>query len=63
MCNGQACSLAVENLLDIQAPPWAQWTWVLFGEITWIFKPHLGMITHVLDIGAAAKSCYAEGTV
>uniref|UniRef100_A0A673HT54 NADH dehydrogenase [ubiquinone] iron-sulfur protein 2, mitochondrial n=1 Tax=Sinocyclocheilus rhinocerous TaxID=307959 RepID=A0A673HT54_9TELE len=52
MCNEQAYSLAVEKLLNIQAPPRAQWIRVLYGEMTRILNHIMGITTHALDIGA-----------
>lgn len=52
MCNEQAYSLAVEKLLNIQAPPRAQWIRVLFGELTRILNHIMAITTHALDIGA-----------
>merc|ERR1712035_35041 len=52
MCNEQAYSLAVEKLLNIQAPPRAQWIRVLYGEMTRILNHIMAITTHALDIGA-----------
>uniref|UniRef100_A0A8C8EHC3 NADH dehydrogenase [ubiquinone] iron-sulfur protein 2, mitochondrial n=1 Tax=Oncorhynchus tshawytscha TaxID=74940 RepID=A0A8C8EHC3_ONCTS len=52
MCNEQAYSLAMEKLLNIQAPPRAQWIRVLFGELTRIMNHIMAITTHALDIGA-----------
>merc|ERR1719466_387621 len=52
MCNEQAYSLAVEKLLNIQAPPRAQWIRVLYGELTRILNHIMAITTHALDIGA-----------
>uniref|UniRef100_A0A8C7NF59 NADH dehydrogenase [ubiquinone] iron-sulfur protein 2, mitochondrial n=1 Tax=Oncorhynchus mykiss TaxID=8022 RepID=A0A8C7NF59_ONCMY len=52
MCNEQAYSLAVEKLLNIQAPPRAQWIRVLFGELTRIMNHIMAITTRALDIGA-----------
>uniref|UniRef100_A0AAY5K205 NADH dehydrogenase [ubiquinone] iron-sulfur protein 2, mitochondrial n=1 Tax=Esox lucius TaxID=8010 RepID=A0AAY5K205_ESOLU len=52
MCNEQAYSLAVEKLLNIQAPLRAQWIRVLFGELTRILNHIMAITTHALDIGA-----------
>uniref|UniRef100_A0AAR2KUA4 NADH dehydrogenase [ubiquinone] iron-sulfur protein 2, mitochondrial n=1 Tax=Pygocentrus nattereri TaxID=42514 RepID=A0AAR2KUA4_PYGNA len=52
MCNEQAYSLAVEKLLNIQAPPRAQWIRVLYGEMTRILNHIMGITAHALDIGA-----------
>ncbi|KAM6909504.1 NADH dehydrogenase [ubiquinone] iron-sulfur protein 2, mitochondrial [Xenentodon cancila] len=52
MCNEEAYSLAVEKLLNIQAPPRAQWIRVLYGELTRILNHIMAVTTHALDIGA-----------
>ncbi|KAM3590009.1 uncharacterized protein V6R79_001848 [Siganus canaliculatus] len=52
MCNEQAYSLAVEKLLNIQAPPRAEWIRVLYGEMTRILNHIMAITTHALDIGA-----------
>ncbi|XP_015253350.1 PREDICTED: NADH dehydrogenase [ubiquinone] iron-sulfur protein 2, mitochondrial [Cyprinodon variegatus] len=52
MCNEEAYSLAVEKLLNIQAPPRAQWIRVLYGEMTRILNHIMAITTHALDIGA-----------
>uniref|UniRef100_A0AAQ6IGX6 NADH dehydrogenase [ubiquinone] iron-sulfur protein 2, mitochondrial n=1 Tax=Anabas testudineus TaxID=64144 RepID=A0AAQ6IGX6_ANATE len=52
MCNEEAYSLAVEKLLNIQAPPRAQWIRVLYGEMTRILNHIMAVTTHALDIGA-----------
>uniref|UniRef100_A0A8B9JJT5 NADH:ubiquinone oxidoreductase core subunit S2 n=1 Tax=Astyanax mexicanus TaxID=7994 RepID=A0A8B9JJT5_ASTMX len=52
MCNEQAYSLAVEKLLNIRAPPRAEWIRVLYGEMTRILNHIMGITTHALDIGA-----------
>uniref|UniRef100_A0A8C5HA88 NADH dehydrogenase [ubiquinone] iron-sulfur protein 2, mitochondrial n=1 Tax=Gouania willdenowi TaxID=441366 RepID=A0A8C5HA88_GOUWI len=52
MCNEEAYSLAVEKLLNIRAPPRAEWIRVLFGELTRILNHIMAVTTHALDIGA-----------
>uniref|UniRef100_A0A4W6D876 NADH dehydrogenase [ubiquinone] iron-sulfur protein 2, mitochondrial n=1 Tax=Lates calcarifer TaxID=8187 RepID=A0A4W6D876_LATCA len=52
MCNEEAYSLAVEKLLNIQAPLRAQWIRVLYGELTRILNHIMAITTHALDIGA-----------
>uniref|UniRef100_A0A671UIE4 NADH dehydrogenase [ubiquinone] iron-sulfur protein 2, mitochondrial n=1 Tax=Sparus aurata TaxID=8175 RepID=A0A671UIE4_SPAAU len=52
MCNEQAYSLAVEKLLNIKAPPRAEWIRVLYGEMTRILNHVMAITTHALDIGA-----------
>ncbi|KAF3836854.1 hypothetical protein F7725_004318 [Dissostichus mawsoni] len=48
MCNEEAYSLAVEKLLNIQAPP----VHILYGELTRILNHIMAITTHALDIGA-----------
>ncbi|KJE89607.1 NADH dehydrogenase iron-sulfur protein 2 [Capsaspora owczarzaki ATCC 30864] len=52
MANEQAYSLAVEKLLNIQAPPRAQYIRVLFGEITRLLNHIMAVTTHAMDVGA-----------
>lgn len=52
MGNEQVYSLAVEKMLNIQAPSPAQWIRVLFGEITRILNHIMTAITHALDMVA-----------
>lgn len=52
MCQEQAYSLAVENLLKIEAPLRAQYIRVLFGEITRILNHLLAVTCHAMDVGA-----------
>merc|ERR1719489_712111 len=51
MCNEQAYSLAVEKLLNIDAPLRAKYIRVLFGELTRILNHIMGIGTHILDVG------------
>eukprot|EP00128_Syssomonas_multiformis_P017701 Colp12_sorted_trinity150504_noHs@3386 len=52
MCNEQAYSLAVEKLLNIKAPPRAQYIRTLFGEITRLINHIMSVTTHAMDVGA-----------
>lgn len=53
MMNQEHCySLAVEKLLDVEAPPRAQYIRVLFDEITRILNHCLQVAANGLDIGA-----------
>lgn len=52
MCQEQAYSLAVENLLNIEAPKRAQYIRVLFAEITRILNHLLALTCHAMDVGA-----------
>lgn len=52
MANEQAYSLAVEKLLNVTAPPRAQYIRVLFGEITRLLNHIMAVTTHALDVGA-----------
>lgn len=52
MTNEQCYALAVERLLNIQAPKRAQYIRVLFAEITRILNHLMAIGTHALDVGA-----------
>ena len=52
MCNEQAYSLAIENLLGIEIPLRAKYIRTLFAEITRLLNHCLAIATHVLDVGA-----------
>jgi len=52
MINEQCYSLAIEKLMNITAPPRAQFIRVLFAEITRIQNHIMGLTTHALDVGA-----------
>lgn len=52
MVNEQCYSLAVEKLLNIKAPPRAQFIRTLFAEITRIQNHIMAVTTHALDVGA-----------
>ena len=50
--------LAVEKLLDIEAPPRAQWLRVLLSELSRINSHLVWLGTHALDIGAMSVFLY-----
>merc|ERR1719431_2321824 len=52
MISEQCYSLAIEKMLNITAPPRAQFIRVLFAEITRIQNHIMGLTTHALDVGA-----------
>merc|ERR1719379_2822397 len=52
MCNEQAYSLAVENLMGIEVPDRAKYIRTMFGEITRILNHIMAVATHALDVGA-----------
>ena len=58
MCEEHAFALAVEKLLDIQAPERAQWIRVLFAEITRVLNHLLNVTTYALDVGAITPSLW-----
>jgi len=58
MCNEQAYSLAVEKLLNIEAPIRAKYIRTLFGEITRIRNHIMALTTHALDVGALTPFLY-----
>jgi NADH:ubiquinone oxidoreductase subunit D len=45
-------TLAVEKLLNIEAPERAKWIRTLFGEITRILNHLMAVLTHAMDVGA-----------
>lgn len=51
MSNEQCYSLAVEKLLNIEAPPRAKYIRTMFGEMTRILNHCLAITTHALDVG------------
>lgn len=59
MCQEQAYSLAVENLLDTSIPLRAQYIRVLFGEITRILNHLLALTCHAMDVGALTPFLWA----
>jgi NADH-quinone oxidoreductase subunit D len=58
MCEEHTFALAVEKLLDIQAPERAQWIRVLFAEITRVLNHLLNVTTYALDVGAISPSLW-----
>lgn len=59
MCQEQAYSLAVENLLNCSVPLRAQHIRVLFGEITRILNHLLALTCHAMDVGALTPFLWA----
>jgi len=59
MCNEHGYVLAMEKLLQIEAPLRAQYIRVLFDEITRILNHLLWLGAHALDIGAMTVFLYA----
>jgi len=58
MCNEHAYVLAIEKLLNIEAPIRAQYIRVMFDEITRILNHLLWLSGHALDIGAMTVFLY-----
>jgi len=52
MCNEHAYVLAIEKLLDVEAPIRARYIRTLFDEVTRILNHLLALTTHALDVGA-----------
>jgi NADH-quinone oxidoreductase subunit D len=59
MCNEHAYVLAVEKLLQIEAPLRAQYIRAMFDEITRILNHLLWIGSHALDVGAMSMFLYA----
>ncbi|OOG23330.1 NADH dehydrogenase [Thioalkalivibrio denitrificans] len=59
MCNEHGYVLAMEKLLNIEAPLRAQYIRVMFDEITRILNHLLWLGAHALDIGAMTVFLYA----
>ena len=59
MCNEHSYVLAIEKLLDIEAPIRAQYIRVMFDEITRILNHLMWLGAHALDIGAMTVFLYA----
>jgi NADH-quinone oxidoreductase subunit D len=59
MCNEHGYVLAIEKLLQIEAPLRAQYIRVMFDEITRILNHLLWLGAHALDIGAMTVFLYA----
>lgn len=58
MCNEHAYVLAIEKLLNIEAPIRAQYIRVMFDEITRILNHLLWLSGHAIDIGALTVFLY-----
>lgn len=58
MCNEHAYVLAIEKLLEIEAPIRAQYIRTMFDEITRILNHLLWLGAHALDIGAMSMFLY-----
>ncbi|MBV1830931.1 NADH-quinone oxidoreductase subunit D [Komagataeibacter sp. AV436] len=58
MCEEQAFALAVEKLLDIEAPDRAKWIRVMFAEITRILNHILNLTSFGLDCGALTPALW-----
>eukprot|EP00127_Corallochytrium_limacisporum_P006773 Clim_evm43s235 gene=Clim_evmTU43s235 len=52
MCNEQAYSLAVEKLMNVEAPPRAKFIRTMYGEITRLINHIMSLTTHAIDVGA-----------
>lgn len=59
MCNEHGYVLAMEKLLNIEAPIRAQYIRVMFAEVTRILNHLLWLGAHALDIGAMTVFLYA----
>ena len=59
MSNNLGYCLAVEKLLDIEAPEKAQWVRVCLAELTRLNSHLVWIGTHALDIGAMSMMLYA----
>ena len=59
MCNEHAYVRAIEQLLELELPPRAQYIRVMFDEITRILNHLLWLGAHALDIGAMTVFLYA----
>jgi len=58
MCNEHGYVLALEKLLDVEAPERAQYIRVMFDEITRILNHLMWLGTHALDVGAMTMFLY-----
>ncbi|MBV9786366.1 MAG: NADH-quinone oxidoreductase subunit D [Acidisphaera sp.] len=52
MCQEHAFALAIEKLLQIEAPERGQWIRTMFAEITRVLNHLLNVTTYALDVGA-----------
>ena len=59
MCQEHAFAIAVEDLLNIQAPKRAQYIRVMFAEVTRILNHLLNIPAFAMDIGAATPMLWA----
>jgi len=59
MCQEHAFAIAVEDLLNIQAPERAQYIRVMFAEVTRILNHLLNIPAFAMDIGAATPMLWA----
>ena len=59
MCNEHAYCLAIEKLLQIEAPLRAQYIRVMFDEITRVLNHLMWLGSHALDVGAMTVFLYA----
>ncbi|HWQ56580.1 MAG TPA: NADH dehydrogenase (quinone) subunit D [Bryobacteraceae bacterium] len=58
LSNNLCYCLAVERLLELQAPPMAEWTRVMLTELTRINSHLVWLGTHAIDIGAMSVFLY-----
>ncbi|HEX4769841.1 MAG TPA: NADH dehydrogenase (quinone) subunit D [Bryobacteraceae bacterium] len=58
LCNNTCYALAVERLLGLEIPPFAQWMRVLLNEAQRIASHLVWLGTHALDIGAMSVYFY-----
>jgi NADH-quinone oxidoreductase subunit D len=58
LCNNTCYALAVEQLLGLEIPPFAQWMRVLLNETQRISSHLVWLGTHALDIGAMSVYFY-----
>jgi len=58
LCNNTCYALAVERLLGLEIPPFAQWMRVLLNEAQRISSHLVWLGTHALDIGAMSVYFY-----
>ena len=58
LCNNTCWALAVERLLGLEIPPFAQWMRVMLNELTRLNSHLVWLGTHALDIGAMTVYFY-----